>query len=277
MMQTVVVKENSVISNAIPGSYHIQAGVKARIMHTIDYASESPLALTFILEKESELDYYLIVAGSSVPETISITCVLQGEHAHARINGAYSLWDHANVTIKTEQIHTAPNASSQLQINGIVCDQSRIAYHGMIHIEQHAHHTCASQENKTLLFSSGARALSVPSLQVLADKVSCAHGSAIGKLDQELLALLQMRGISYKKAQEMLVEGFFFDLVCDPSILRQAQDENYHGESAEPSSGRTDQIKPVRAEEAECNEAVSKHQKNHFLSNLLYPLQRETL
>jgi Fe-S cluster assembly protein SufD len=232
-------------------AYHVQAQEKIHLVHFVDDARESEIVISFVLEKESELDYSLIIAGDTVPRAIDLKVELRGEYAQATINGAYSLWHQSQLKIVTHQIHAAAHTSSHLKMNGILCDQSRISYHGMIQVDACAQKTVASQENKTLLFSSDARAISVPSLQVLANKVSCAHGSAIGKLDEQLLALLQMRGMAYKKAQQLLVEGFFGDVVRDAACAAPHHDRR----------------KTVHPEQTELCKVVSK--------DLLYPLKRE--
>jgi Fe-S cluster assembly protein SufD len=66
----------------------------------------------------------------------------------------------------------------------------------------------ASQVNKNLLLSPGARALSIPKLEIETDDVQCRHDATIGKLNAEQLFYLQSRGLSHAQAQHDLVEAF---------------------------------------------------------------------
>ena len=64
-----------------------------------------------------------------------------------------------------------------------------------------------------LLLSDHARAISVPNIEVLTHEVQCGHGSAIGRLDEEQLWYLQARGLSPNQAEQMLINGFFNDVL----------------------------------------------------------------
>jgi Fe-S cluster assembly protein SufD len=49
----------------------------------------------------------------------------------------------------------------------------------------------------------------------LADDVRCTHGATIGKIDPDQVFYLRSRGIPYKDAERLIVEGFF-----DPIMQR---------------------------------------------------------
>jgi Fe-S cluster assembly protein SufD len=187
----------------------IPARTHSRIVHHLSEDDKrSEISYSFVINESANLEYFLIISGAQSRKII-LEFILQGAHAQATIKGAYRLCDAAEISIETRQIHDAQHTTSSLQINGLLDDHARLNYNGLIHISKSAQRSCAVQENKTLLFSEHARAISVPSLQVLADKVSCAHGSAIGKLDQDLLHFLQLRGMELAAAKELLIEGFF--------------------------------------------------------------------
>jgi Fe-S cluster assembly protein SufD len=52
-------------------------------------------------------------------------------------------------------------------------------------------------------------------LEILADDVRCTHGATIGKIDPDQVFYLRSRGIPYKDAERLIVEGFF-----DPIMQR---------------------------------------------------------
>ena len=92
-------------------------------------------------------------------------------------------------------------------------------YHGTIRVEQDAAWYVASQNNKNiLLISNDARAVSVPSLEVLTNEVQCFHGSASGRCDDEQLFYLQSRGIDKKQAHRLLLQAFFAGLFVDQTL-----------------------------------------------------------
>jgi Fe-S cluster assembly protein SufD len=54
---------------------------------------------------------------------------------------------------------------------------------------------------------------SKPELEIYADDVKCSHGSTTGQFDQESIFYLRARGISLKKAKELMMLGFINEVI----------------------------------------------------------------
>ena len=68
--------------------------------------------------------------------------------------------------------------------------------------------------NRNLLLTEGARADSVPNLEILTGEVvGAGHASATGRFDDEQLFYLQARGIPADQARRLIVRGFFADVI----------------------------------------------------------------
>jgi len=52
-----------------------------------------------------------------------------------------------------------------------------------------------------------------PELEIYADDVKCSHGSASGNLNEESIFYLKSRGLNYKEAKKLLINGFLLDVV----------------------------------------------------------------
>lgn len=168
------------------------------------------ISLTFIVERNASLRVELLVAHSNA--AIDITCIMRGESAQAIINGAYVLREDNVVRITTLQHHEAAHSKSALQMKGIINDSARAEYSGMIRVEKNARCSVSSQENKNILLSDNARAVSVPQLEVLTHDVHCFHGSASGRFDADHLFYAASRGIDEKQMQRLLAQAFFSDM-----------------------------------------------------------------
>src|SRR5690349_8768947 len=71
-----------------------------------------------------------------------------------------------------------------------------------------------SELNRNLLLSDGARADSVPNLEIETGEIAGAgHASATGRFDDLQLFYLQSRGIPEDEARRLVVRGFFADIV----------------------------------------------------------------
>jgi Fe-S cluster assembly protein SufD len=171
------------------------------------HSVEKNITLTFVVERNASLRVELLVAHTDA--VIDITCIMRGESAQATINGAYVVRDEHTVRITTMQHHKAAHTKSALVMKGIVDDSARADYSGMIRVEKNARGCVSSQENKNMLLSDNARAVSVPQLEVLTHDVHCFHGSAVGRFDSDHLFYAASRGIDEKHMRRLLVHAFF--------------------------------------------------------------------
>ena len=68
--------------------------------------------------------------------------------------------------------------------------------------------------NRNLVLTDGARADSVPNLEIETGEIEGAgHASSTGRFDDEQLFYLQARGISEEEARRLVVHGFYNDLI----------------------------------------------------------------
>ena len=67
--------------------------------------------------------------------------------------------------------------------------------------------------SKALLLNEDAEFNSKPELEIYADDVKCSHGSASGSLNEDSIFYLMSRGLNYKEAKKLLINGFLLDVV----------------------------------------------------------------
>jgi Fe-S cluster assembly protein SufD len=85
---------------------------------------------------------------------------------------------------------------------------------GDVLIRAAAEGTDTYELNRNLLLTDGARADSVPNLEIeTGEIVGAGHASATGRFDDEQLFYLQARGIPEAEARRLVVRGFFADVV----------------------------------------------------------------
>lgn len=139
-----------------------------------------------------------------------------------RINGAgsdvklYSLTvaeDDQEFDQRTLQIHNAPHAVSDLLYKNALLDHSRTIFSGLIKVAEEAQQTDAYQTNRNLLLNDTAQANSMPGLEIEANDVKCSHGATTGQLDEEELFYFMQRGIPRRIAQQLMVFGFFEEII----------------------------------------------------------------
>ena len=160
------------------------------------------------VERGGNLDWIFGAIGSRLTKNFS-ELDLAGEGAQGRMSGFYFTDGNQHLDHDTQQNHLAPHTTSDLLFKGALKGKSRSVWQGMIYVAPGAQKTDGYQANRNLVLSDGARADSIPGLEILADDVRCTHGATVGKLEQEPLFYLKSRGIPQAEAEKIVVEGFF--------------------------------------------------------------------
>jgi len=114
---------------------------------------------------------------------------------------------------RTLQSHQVPQTGSDLLYKNAIFDQARTIFSGLIVVDPAAQKTDAYQSNRNLLCSPEAEANSLPGLEIEANDVRCSHGATNGRIDGEELFYLAARGIPRPAAEELLVFGFFEEVL----------------------------------------------------------------
>lgn len=111
--------------------------------------------------------------------------------------------------------HEAPHCTSNVLYKGALQGQNAHAvWVGDVLIRAAAEGTDTYELNRNLLLTEGARADSVPNLEIETGEIAGAgHASATGRFDDEQLFYLQARGIPEHEARRLVVRGFFADIV----------------------------------------------------------------
>jgi Fe-S cluster assembly protein SufD len=166
------------------------------------------------VERAGSLDWIFGAIGSKLTKNFS-ELDLAGEGATGRMSGFYFTDGTQHLDHDTQQNHLAPHTTSDLLFKGALKGKSRSVWQGMIYVAKGAEKTDGYQANRNIVLEEGARADSIPGLEILADDVRCTHGATVGKLEQEPLFYLKSRGIPKQEAERIVVEGFF-----DPIMQR---------------------------------------------------------
>jgi Fe-S cluster assembly protein SufD len=111
--------------------------------------------------------------------------------------------------------HEAPNCVSNVEYKGALQgDSAHTVWIGDVLIRATAEGTSTYELNRNLILSDGARADSVPNLEIeTGEIIGAGHASATGRFDDEQLFYLQSRGITQDEARRLVVRGFFAAIV----------------------------------------------------------------
>jgi Fe-S cluster assembly protein SufD len=165
-----------------------------------------------ILARDATLHSLVVGFGGKVVKT-NVECILAGAGATSEMLGLLFADGTQHFDVHTLQEHRAPHTLSDLLYKNAVKDRARSVFSGMIRVHYGAQKTNAFQANRNLILSEGAKADSIPNLEIMANDLRCTHGSATSRLNEEHLFYLMSRGLTRAQAVRTVVEGFFAELL----------------------------------------------------------------
>ncbi len=176
-----------------------------------DVIERRPLSLSeaFFPTKTNPLECFLIVFKGDV----NVCVDLKEEGAFCSIKTLYLASKNNQINLNIQVNHLTRETKSSQIIKGIATDKSKVSFNGNIYIDNLAQKSDGLQNHRAVLLSDDACIQAVPALEIYADDVKCAHGSATGPLDETVLFYLLSRGISLKTAEKMLLMSFVADIV----------------------------------------------------------------
>jgi len=164
------------------------------------------------VERDGKVDWNTISLGGKVSK-IMVGCNVCEQNANALLSGLFFADGDQHFDQGTLQLHASRDTYSNLLYKGAVKDRGYSVYQGVINAKAGAIGVDAYQMNNNLVMNEGARADSLPGLEIDADDLKCSHGSTIGTLDREQLFYLRSRGLSDVEARRIVVTGFFEEVV----------------------------------------------------------------
>ena len=163
-------------------------------------------------DKNSISETFIFSTGSDYFKN-DVNCNLKGEYSSAFINGILLLKESQQHEIKSTVNHLVENTKSYQLIKSVLGKNSKAAYQGRIHVDSKAQKTDGYQLSKAILLDETSEFNVKPELEIYADDVKCSHGSASGSLNEDSIFYLMSRGLNYKQAKELLINGFMLDVV----------------------------------------------------------------
>ena len=116
--------------------------------------------------------------------------------------------------------HAVPRCRSRVTYKGALAGATaHTVWIGDVLIRAAAEGTDTYELNRNLVLTDGARADSVPNLEIETGQIEGAgHASATGRFDEEQMFYLRSRGISEDQARKLVVRGFFADLIREIGV-----------------------------------------------------------
>jgi Fe-S cluster assembly protein SufD len=166
------------------------------------------------VERDAYLRHIVVSFGGSVVR-VNPSVELAGQGASAELYGLSYADADQHLESQVYLHHKGPHTKGDVLYKGALQGGgARSVWIGDVLIGPDATGTDSYEANRNLVLTDGARADSVPNLEIeTGDIIGAGHASATGRFDDEQLFYLQARGIPEDEARRLVVLGFLSEIV----------------------------------------------------------------
>ncbi|MDQ4213321.1 Fe-S cluster assembly protein SufD [Microbacterium sp. ASV81] len=164
--------------------------------------------------RDAHLTHIVVSFGGNVVR-VNPNVELDGAGAEARLYGLSYADAGQHLESQVYLHHKGPHTTGDVLYKGALQGESaHSVWVGDVLIGPGAVGTDSYEANRNLVLTEGARADSIPNLEIeTGDILGAGHASATGRFDDEQLFYLQARGIGEEEARRLVVLGFLSDIV----------------------------------------------------------------
>ena len=187
------------------------------------------------LGRDARVQHTAVTLGGSVVR-LAPSLRYTGPGGDAELLGAYFADSGQHLEHRLFVDHAQPNCRSRVEYKGALQgDEAHTVWIGDVLIRAEATGTDTYERNRNLLLTEGARADSVPNLEILTGEVvGAGHASTSGRLEDHHMFYLMARGIPLAEARRLVIRGFFGELIGKIGVpeLRERLAESVEAELA---------------------------------------------
>ncbi|MEU6643022.1 Fe-S cluster assembly protein SufD [Saccharomonospora sp. NPDC046836] len=171
------------------------------------------------LGRDATLKHIVVTLGGDVVR-VSPTATFAGPGGDVEMLGLYFADAGQHQEHRLFVDHAVPHCKSNVRYKGALQGEgAHTVWIGDVLIRAAAEGTETFELNRNLVLTEGARADSVPNLEIETGEITGAgHASATGRFDDEQLFYLQSRGIAEEQARRLVVRGFFHEVLMKIDI-----------------------------------------------------------
>ncbi|GIF49959.1 iron-regulated ABC transporter permease protein SufD [Asanoa ferruginea] len=194
----------------------IADGAQLTLVTVADWASDTVQAqhVKFRLGRDAKVTHVQVSLGGDLVRQFT-SVEYTGRGGDAELFGLYFADGDQHLEHRQLVDHSVPDCRSYVGYRGALQGAgAHTVWVGDVLIQVAATGTDTYEINRNLVLSDGARADSIPNLEIETGEVAGAgHASATGRFDDEQLFYLMARGITEHEARKLVVRGFFAELL----------------------------------------------------------------
>ncbi len=170
------------------------------------------------LSMDSRFNSYLGLFGSFASRC-KVDNILEGAGAAAEHFNVIFANNVQTFDVTANMIHIKANTMGRVLSKSIVKDAARSLFKGMIRIVKDAKGSESYLAGHAIILNKGARADSIPALEIETNEVKATHSASVAQIDEEQIFYMMSRGMSRDDAKRAIVFGF-----VEPLLKRLSKD-----------------------------------------------------
>ncbi|WP_418277122.1 Fe-S cluster assembly protein SufD [Isoptericola jiangsuensis] len=172
-----------------------------------------------VIGRDAKLKHVVVTFGGDVVR-ITPDSTFSAEGGEVEMVGLYFADADQHQEHRLFVDHAVPRCKSRVTYKGALQGAgAHTVWVGDVLIQAEAEGTDTYELNRNLVLTEGARADSVPNLEIETGEIDGAgHASATGRFDDEQLFYLMARGIPESDARRLVVRGFFAELIDEIGV-----------------------------------------------------------
>jgi len=194
----------------------VDEGAKLTVVAVHDWADDAVhvTAHHVLLGRDATIKHTVVTLGGELVR-VSPTVRFGERGGDAELTGLYFADAGQHLEHRLFVDHAVPHCRSNVAYKGALQGEgAHTVWIGDVLIRAAAEATDTYELNRNLVLTDGARADSVPNLEIETGEIAGAgHASATGRFDDEQLFYLQARGIPEDQARRLVVRGFFHEVL----------------------------------------------------------------
>jgi len=196
-------------------------GAKLTVVAVHDWADDAVHLTSHhaLLGRDATFRHTVVTLGGNLVR-VAPTVTFADRGGDAELTGLYFADAGQHLEHRLFVDHAVPNCRSRVAYKGALQGEgAHTVWIGDVLIRAAAEGTDTYELNRNLVLTDGARADSVPNLEIETGEIAGAgHASATGRFDDEQLFYLQARGIPADQARRLVVRGFFHEILAKIAV-----------------------------------------------------------
>jgi Fe-S cluster assembly protein SufD len=192
-------------------------GARLNLVTVADWDPDAVQAqhVKFRVGRDARVVHVQVALGGDVVRQYT-TVDYAGRGGEAELYGLYFADSGQHLEHRLLVDHSVPDCRSYVAYRGALQgERAHTVWVGDVLIRAEATGTDTYEVNRNLVLTDGARADSVPNLEIeTGEVIGAGHASATGRFDDEQLFYLMARGIPEVEARRLVVRGFFAELLA---------------------------------------------------------------